>query len=75
MHCPGRRWFLYNPAIHLLDLLFAQAKVPEYQCRFHWEAGSVAFWDNRSTQHYACSDYYPEVRIMERATIIGDRPF
>ena len=43
----------------LLELLFAQARVPEYQCRFHWEAGSLAFWDNRSTQHYACSDYYP----------------
>ncbi|MGZ4682411.1 MAG: TauD/TfdA dioxygenase family protein, partial [Acidimicrobiales bacterium] len=54
--------------------LFAQSRVPEYQCRFHWEPGSVAFWDNRSTQHYACSDYYPSVRIMERATIIGDRP-
>jgi taurine dioxygenase len=58
----------------LLELLFAQSKVPEYQCRFHWEAGSLAFWDNRSTQHYACSDYYPSVRVMERATIIGDRP-
>jgi taurine dioxygenase len=58
----------------LLELLFAQARVPEYQCRFHWEPGSVAFWDNRSTQHYACSDYYPSVRVMERATIIGDRP-
>jgi taurine dioxygenase len=59
----------------LLELLFAQARVPEYQCRFHWEVGSLAFWDNRSTQHYACSDYYPAVRVMERATIIGDRPF
>jgi len=58
----------------LLELLYAQSRVPEYQCRFHWEAGSVAFWDNRSTQHYACSDYYPDVRVMERATIIGDRP-
>jgi len=58
----------------LLERLFAQARVPEYQCRFHWEAGSLAFWDNRSTQHYACSDYYPSVRVMERATIIGDRP-
>jgi taurine dioxygenase len=58
----------------LLERLFAQSRVPEYQCRFHWEAGSLAFWDNRSTQHYACSDYYPSVRIMERATIIGTRP-
>ncbi len=49
----------------LLERLFAQARAPEYQCRFHWEAGSLAFWDNRSTQHYACSDYYPSVRVME----------
>jgi taurine dioxygenase len=58
----------------LLDVLTRQAHVPEYQCRFHWEPDSIAFWDNRATQHYAVSDYYPEVRVMERATIIGDRP-
>ena len=59
----------------LLDVLYRQADVPEYQCRFHWEAGSVAFWDNRAVQHYAASDYYPSRRVMERVTIIGDRPF
>lgn len=58
----------------LLELLVRQADVPEYQCRFHWEPGSVAFWDNRTTQHYAVSDYHPQVRVMERVTIIGDRP-
>jgi len=58
----------------LLDVLTRQAHVPEYQCRFHWEPDSIAFWDNRATQHYAVSDYYPAVRVMERATIIGDRP-
>jgi taurine dioxygenase len=35
---------------------------------------SIAFWDNRSSQHYAASDYWPAVRRMERVTIIGDRP-
>jgi len=59
----------------LLDLLCAQASVPEYQCRFHWRADSVAFWDNRAVQHYASSDYYPQRRVMERATIIGDHPY
>jgi taurine dioxygenase len=58
----------------LLARLSAQARIPEYQCRFRWEADSVAFWDNRCTQHYAVSDYAPQRRVMERATIIGDRP-
>ncbi|MDH6522740.1 taurine dioxygenase [Streptomyces sp. SAI-135] len=59
----------------LLDLLFRQAAHPEYQVRFHWEPGSVAFWDNRATQHYAVSDYFPDSRLMERVTVIGDRPY
>lgn len=59
----------------LLAHLYAQAAVPEIQCRFRWRAGSVAFWDNRAGQHYAASDYFPAVRRMERVTIAGDRPF
>jgi taurine dioxygenase len=59
----------------LLDFLYRQASFPEYQCRFRWTPGAVAFWDNRSTQHYASSDYYPQRRVMERITIIGDRPY
>lgn len=58
----------------LLKYLYAQAAIPEYQCRFSWEANSLAFWDNRACQHYAVSDYWPAVRRMERVTIIGDRP-
>jgi taurine dioxygenase len=58
----------------LLRFLCAQARIPEYQCRFRWEPNSIAFWDNRSTQHYAISDYWPQERVMERVTIIGDRP-
>ncbi len=59
----------------LLDHLYAQAMLPEHQCRFVWRAHSIAFWDNRGSQHYAASDYFPEVREMERVTISGDRPF
>ncbi len=59
----------------LLQHLYAQAAIPEYQCRFVWAPGSIAFWDNRACQHYAASDYYPQVRIMERVTIAGDRPY
>ena len=58
----------------LLRYLYRQASVPEYQCRFRWETNSVAFWDNRSVQHYAAFDYHPNVRRVERVTIIGDKP-
>jgi taurine dioxygenase len=58
----------------LLDLLYRQATVPEYQVRFQWQVDSVAFWDNRSVQHYAASDYWPQRRTMERVAIVGDRP-
>ena len=58
----------------LIDRLCRQAEIVEYQCRFRWEPGSIAFWDNRAVQHYASSDYWPARRVMERATIIGDRP-
>ena len=58
----------------LLDVVCRQADYPEYQCRFRWEPHSVAFWDNRAVQHYASSDYWPERRVMERASIVGTRP-
>ena len=52
----------------LIDRLCRQAEIIEYQCRFQWAPGSVAFWDNRAVQHYASSDYWPARRVMERAT-------
>ncbi|MCB9930192.1 MAG: TauD/TfdA family dioxygenase [Alphaproteobacteria bacterium] len=58
----------------LLEILYAQALYPEYQCRFRWKANSIAFWDNRACQHYAVSDYWPHTRVAERVTIIGDTP-
>jgi taurine dioxygenase len=58
----------------LLDRLCRQADYPEFQCRWRWQPGDVAMWDNRATQHYACSDYYPARRVMERVAIVGDRP-
>jgi taurine dioxygenase len=53
----------------LLAYLCAKATIPEYQVRFKWRAGSVAFWDNRSAQHYASADYGKAVRRMERIGI------
>jgi len=58
----------------LLNYLISQAYVPEYQCRFRFRKNSVAIWDNRCTQHYAVQDFWPAVRNLERAGIIGDRP-
>lgn len=58
----------------LIEFLCAQAAIPEYQVRLKWRPNTIAFWDNRSTQHYAASDYFPQVRRMMRATIVGDRP-
>lgn len=66
----------YSPgASQLLNYLISQAYIPEYQVRWRWKPGSVAFWDNRATQHYAVMDYPPCHRKMERAGIIGDTPF
>jgi taurine dioxygenase len=59
----------------LIDRLAQQAMHPEWQVRLHWEPRTVAFWDNRATQHYAVSDYFPSRRVMERVAIKGDRPY
>ncbi|MCF2530599.1 TauD/TfdA dioxygenase family protein [Yinghuangia soli] len=59
----------------LLAFLFKQTTYPEYQARFHWTPDSVVIWDNRATAHYATNDYHPHVRVMERAAILGDRPY
>ena len=61
--------------MRLREYLYTQAAAPEYQVRLKWEPNTIAFWDNRATQHYAVQDYFPAVRRMMRATIIGDRPF
>jgi taurine dioxygenase len=64
-----------DESAQLLRTLYRTAANPEIQCRFRWEKGSLAFWDNRASQHFASSDYFPQVRKMERVTIAGDRPF
>ena len=56
----------------VLPMLCDQFKDPEVQCRFQWEVGDVAVWDNRAVQHYACPDY-DEHRVMHRVVLAGDR--
>ena len=55
----------------LLDFLYAHGARQEFTCRFQWEPGSIAFWDNRATWHYAINDYHGEQRIMHRITLEG----
>ena len=58
----------------ILDVLFQHQVRPELTCRFHWEKGSLAFWDNRSAQHNPINDYHGYRRVMHRITLKGDRP-
>lgn len=57
----------------LLKLLADQARRPEYQCRFRWRKNSMALWDNRAVQHYACYDYGEQYRELHRVVILGER--
>ena len=58
----------------LLEILQHTASRPECQVRLKWQPGTIAFWDNRASQHYAVSDYWPHRRVMERVTVAGDKP-
>ncbi len=55
----------------ILDFLYEHQSRPEFTCRFRWRKGSVAFWDNRCTVHYAIHDNFDSVRRMQRTQIAG----
>lgn len=64
-----------NESDALLEMLFRHVETPEFHCRFKWQKHSMAFWDNRSCQHQAMFDYFPNRRYAHRVTVCGDRPF
>jgi len=83
----GRKSLYVGNHVHRIDGMTDEESAPiiqylrdhsvrtEYTCRFRWRNGSVAFWDNRCTQHNAINDYPAETRVMHRVTIQGDQPF
>jgi taurine dioxygenase len=58
----------------LLQFLFQHQVKPEFTCRFAWQPGSLAFWDNRCVQHNPVNDYHGWRRVMHRITLGGDTP-
>jgi taurine dioxygenase len=61
-------------SVHLLNLIYDHVKQPAFSMRWRWSPGDVAFWDNRSVQHYAVPDY-DRGRIIQRVVLAGDPPY
>ena len=73
-HAVGLHGFDDKEARPVLDYLMQHAVQPEMTCRFRWEVGSMAIWDNRCTMHRALNDYPGKRRRMHRITIAGTAP-
>jgi len=73
-HTVGFKGMSEAESAPLLDFLFRHQVRPEFTCRFRWTPGSLAFWDNRATQHNPINDYHGHRRIMHRLSLAGDRP-
>jgi taurine dioxygenase len=59
----------------LIEFFMKHSTRPEFTCRVRWQTGTLTFWDNRCTQHFAINDYPEETRVMHRITVCGDVPF
>lgn len=73
-HTAGLRGLTDAEARPLLEFLFEHQVKPEFTCRFAWQPGSLAFWDNRCVLHNPVNDYHGHRRVMHRITLRGDRP-
>lgn len=74
-HTTHFKGFTEEESRPLLDYLFEHQVRPEFTCRFRWQRGSLAFWDNRCTQHNPVNDYHGFRRVMHRVTLAGDAPY
>ena len=59
----------------VLDFLAAHVQDPAFHCRWHWQPGDLAIWDERSTLHRAAADHFPHRRVIRRLEIDGARPY
>ncbi len=59
----------------ILNYLFKHQTRPEFTCQLHWEVGTLAFWENRITQHNPINDYHGHRRLLHRITLAGEKPF
>jgi taurine dioxygenase len=73
-HTAGIMGMADEESAPILDFLFAHQVKPEFTCRFAWEPNTIAFWDNRCTQHNPVNDYHGFRRVMHRITLKGDKP-
>lgn len=73
-HTVGFKGMAEDESAPLLEELFEHQTRGEFTCRFQWRPGSIAFWDNRSTQHNPINDYHGHRRVMHRVTLAGDKP-
>jgi len=73
-HTAHIRGWTENESLPLLEFLWEHQTRPEFTCRFRWEVGSLAFWDNRCAMHNPINDYHGYRRVMHRITLAGDKP-
>ena len=74
LHTVGFKDMSAEESQPLIDYLCRHATRPEFVCRVQWRSGTLAFWDNRATMHYAVDDFAGHRRVMTRVTLEGDRP-
>ena len=73
-HTAGIKGMTDEESAPLLQYLFSCQTKPEFTCRFSWQPGSIALWDNRCAQHNPVNDYHGYRRVMHRITLAGDVP-